>query len=76
MKQDDDRLMQVRQIIHDTLSQSLFAASTLSGVLMTQVETKSPDVSRTAAELHTMLQDAVAELKGIQTFLHEATDED
>jgi|GEM_PF-2792471 len=75
MTQSTQKLKEIRRLIHDTLSQTLFSASTLSGILKEQLNSQNRNSMLTAQELDILLKDAVSELQAIQTALNEAEDD-
>jgi len=65
------KIIETRQLIHDTLSQTLFSASTLSGILVDQSQNSDASSIQTIQELDILIKEAVTELQAIQKFLHE-----
>ena len=75
MSHSTKKIKEIRQLLHDTLSQTLFSASTFSGVLLQQLASQHENSTQLAQELDILLKDAVSELQAIQTALNEAEDE-
>lgn len=61
----------IATLLHDTLAQTLFSASTLSGVLSSATNLDSNELAETMLELNSLLKDAVVELKSIQMVLSD-----
>lgn len=71
-----DERQRIRQLIHDTLSQSLFSATTLSGLLVNRSNAMDDDTQALVRDLHRMLHDASNELHAIEASLAQDTGSD
>lgn len=58
-------------LLHDTLAQTLFSASTISGVLTKELRENEAEQSELMLELDILIKEAVIELKSIQQVLSD-----
>lgn len=60
---------EIRTLLHDTLAQTLFSASTISGVIHHDLQENETSHTELMLELDNLLKEAVIELKSIQMVL-------